>query len=324
MSEAKPKVLVIEDNDASASDYVRWLRADGYVVERASARKDGIEKAAQVSPEVILLDLQIPSAPDRADEDVQHGIATLEALLDVAPFRPVVVITAHSRDREIMRRVLQQNRGGAFVFKDADDLEREMLKAVVVALKSPAYRMSKTVAEFRALVDRNEKEDEYRKFIHRHWDVILGPEYKSCESPYEISRGMKVDLLAVRQDGFADLWELKRPSDSIFSDYNGLMHHSVECARAIGQIMQYHDAAAREPRQGLLHHDMRRGVSMELHRPRSYVVIGRYRDARERERLRLENSFLAGLAILTYDDLIERAEQLLGFLSRYRNGEDHG
>jgi hypothetical protein len=42
----------------------------------------------------------------------------------------------------------------------------------------------------------------------------------------------------------------------------------------------------------------------------------------EHERLRLENGFLAGLTILTYDDLIERAEQYLAFLVRYRNGDD--
>jgi len=52
------------------------------------------------------------------------------------------------------------------------------------------------------------------------------------------------------------------------------------------------------------------------------VVIGRYKDAAERERLRLENSFLAGITVLTYDDLIERAEQFLLFLQQYRNGHD--
>jgi CheY-like chemotaxis protein len=316
------KILVVEDNDASASDYVRLLRAQRFTVQRASAASDAVEKAAAFSPDVILLDLQIPSEPGRADENVEHGFRTLDALLTAAPFRPVVVVTAHSRDRELTRRVLQRTHGGAFVFKDADDLEFEMLKAVAVALANPAYRMSKTVAELRVRVERNEDEDAYRKFIHRHWDVILGPEYVDCKSPYEISRGAEIDLLAIRQDGFADLWELKRPSDPIFKRYNQWMHHSVECARAIGQIMQYYDAAEREPRPGLLHYDARRGVSMELHRPRGFVVIGRYENAAERERLRLENSFLAGLTILTYDDLIERAEQLLGFLQRYRNGDD--
>jgi len=62
-------------------------------------------------------------------------------------------------------------------------------------------------------------------------------------------------------------------------------------------------------------------VDMELHRPRGFVVIGRTKNAAERERLRLENSFLAGISILTYDDLVERAEHLLTFLQRYRNGD---
>jgi hypothetical protein len=86
--------------------------------------------------------------------------------------------------------------------------------------------------------------------------------------------------------------------------------------------MEYYDAAEKEPRPGRLHYDARRGVSVELQRPRGFVVIGRYTDDAQRERLRLENSFFAGLTILTYDDLIERAEQFLGFLQRYRNGDD--
>jgi CheY-like chemotaxis protein len=322
MSAEKTRVLVVEDNDASAGDYVRWLKAAKHIVERASAGSDGVARAASFKPDVVLLDLQIPSEPGRADEDVRHGLHALDALLHEAAFRPVVVATAHSRDRELMRQVMQRNRGGGFLFKDAEDLERELLQAIAIALASPAYKMSKTVAEFRRLVDQNEKEDVYRTFIHRHWDVILGPEYKDCRSPYEISRGAMIDLLAIRHDGFPDLWELKRPDDPVFTHYNQWLHHSVECARAIGQLMQYYDAAMREPQAGKLHFDARRGLSVELHRPRGFVVIGRYKDEAERERLRLENGFLAGLTILTYDDLIERAEQFLSFLQRYRNGDE--
>jgi CheY-like chemotaxis protein len=324
MSTEKSRVLVIEDNDASAGDYVRWLKAAKYVVERAAAASDGVAGAAGFHPDVIILDLQIPSEPGRADEDVKHGFRALDDLLQAEPFRPVVIATAHSRDRELMRQAMQRNRGGGFLFKDADDLERSLLESVAVALAGPAYKMSKTVAELRRLVDSNDREDVYRKFIHKHWDVILGPEYRDCKSPYEISRGAEIDLLAIRQDGFPDLWELKRPGDPVFTHYNQWLHHSVECARAIGQLMQYYDAAMREPLPGKMHYDARRGVSVELHRPRGFVVIGRYKDPVERERLRLENGFLAGLTILTYDDLIERAEQFLSFLQRHRNGDDGG
>jgi CheY-like chemotaxis protein len=315
------RVLVVEDNDSSAGDYRRWLEAARFVTERASAASEALVKAEQFRPDVVLLDLQLPSEPGQADEDVEHGLSTLSRLLDAEPFRPIVVVTAHSRDRDLMRRVFQRTHGGQFVFKDAEELERELLKAVDVALASPAFRMSRTVAEFKQLLEQKQEEDAYRKFIHKHWEVFLGPEYREVQSPYPITRGGNIDLLAIRHDGFPDLWELKRPDDPVFKEYNQWLHHSLECSRAIGQLMEYYDAAQREPRPGLRHYDARRGVDMELHRPRGFVVIGRTKNAQERERLRLENSFLAGISILTYDDLVERAKHLLTFLQRYRNGD---
>ena len=171
MSDSKgPRVLVVEDTDASAEDYLRWLRAAGFVTERAAAASDAVTKAAEFQPDVVLLDMQIPSAPGRADESVEHGLRTLDELIAVSPFRPIAVITAHSRDRELTRRVLQRTHGGQFVFKDATDLERELLRAVDVALASPAYRMSKTVAELKQLLERKEDEETYRRFISRHWE----------------------------------------------------------------------------------------------------------------------------------------------------------
>jgi CheY-like chemotaxis protein len=317
---SRKRILVIEDDDASAGDYVRWLREADYAAERASARADGLDKARQDAPDAILLDLQIPSAPGRADEHVSHGLATLDDLLHEDPFRPIVIISAHSGNRALTREVLQRTRGGQFVFKDADDLERELLRAVDIALASPAYRMSLTVREFRALVEQERPEDEYRRFLAQHWQALLGPEYRECRSPYTISRGAEIDILAIRHDGFPDLWELKRPGDPLLCDYNKWKHHSPECARALGQLMHYCDLAEKEPPWGN-NYDMRRGVSMQLHRPRGIVVIGRYRDDAERERLRLENRFLAGLTIMTYDDLVERAESFLRFLQQYRNGD---
>ena len=197
MTESKSaRVLIVEDNDASAGDYRRWLDGARLVTERASAASEALVKAEQFGPDVVLLDLQIPSEPGLANEDVEHGLSTLSRLLDAEPFRPIVVVTAHSRDRELMRRVFQRTHGGQFVFKDSEDLERELLKAVDVALASPAFRMSRTVAEFKELLEQKQDEDVYRKFIHKHWEVFLGPEYRDVQSPYPITRGGNIDLLA--------------------------------------------------------------------------------------------------------------------------------
>jgi CheY-like chemotaxis protein len=314
------KVLLVEDTQATADDYLRVLQQRGFATEHAISAKDALEKAAAFQPEVVVLDLQIPSEPNAVDESVEHGFQTLDALLKEDPFRPICIVTAHS-DREIVRRAMSRTHGGPFIFKDDPDLRRALPRAVDVALASPARTMSKVVREFRALVERNERENVYRRFIHQHWKVILGPEYRDVKSPYSITRGGEIDLLAVRWDGFSDLWELKRPGDPVFKDYNGWLHHSEECARAIGQLMSYYDAAEKEL-PNPLGYEGRRGHSIQLHRPRGFVVIGRYGSATERERLRLENSFLAGLTVLTYDDLIERAEQFLLFLQSYRNGDE--
>jgi hypothetical protein len=102
--------------------------------------------------------------------------------------------------------------------------------------------------------------------------------------------------------------------------YNQWLGHSADCAAALGQLLEYYDLAEREDGTGRRSYAARRGIDVRLHRPRGFVVIGRYRSDQERERLRLENSFLAGISILTYDDVIERAEELLHFLSLHRNG----
>jgi hypothetical protein len=50
------------------------------------------------------------------------------------------------------------------------------------------------------------------------------------------------------------------------------------------------------------------------------VVIGRSGSQRERDRLALDNSFMAGITLMTYDDLVEEARQVLLFLRDFRNG----
>ena len=318
----KIRLLVVEDNDASASDYVRALEEAGYHVERASAKSDAVELASR-RPEVVLLDLQLPSSPGRSDENVQHGLDVLEALVSADPFQPIVVMTAHSNNRELMRGVLQRNRGGQFVFKDADNLEAGLLAAVAVALADPAYTMSRSVRQFRAMLDEERSEDDYRKFIATHWRALLGPEYKDCRSPYEVSRGAEVDLFAVRHDDFPDLWELKRPRDAMFRKYNDWYFQSEATAKAFGQMVDYCDLVRRDS-QVKRSYEARKGLgTVELSRPRGFVVIGRYTGdpderKRQRDRVRLENSYYAGLTLMTYDDLVERAEQFLGFLHGYR------
>lgn len=324
MSDRQAKrVLIVEDDETNAEAAVEWLREQHYEVERASAVEDGLAAAERFQPDVVVLDLQIPSRPGRVDEHTDHGLRALDALLHAEPFRPVVVATAHSRNRELMRQVMQRNRGGHFLFKDDEDLRAAVLRAVAVALESPAYVAQSTVRAFEDLIARNPREEEIRLFLRKNWRVLLGPRYRECHSPYEVDRGVKVDLLFVRHDGFPDIWELKRPDQQVFKEYGDRLHHSEECARAIGQLMEYIDLAEKQT-GGQVSYEVRKNLRMSLHRPRGFVVIGRTGSQRERDRLALDNSFMAGITLMTYDDLVEEARQVLLFLRDYRNGSGEG
>jgi len=313
------RILLVEDDDENAEAYTGWLKGQRYDVARAAAVEDAIQTAEGFRPDVVVLDLQIPSKPGRADEHTDNGLRVLEELLKADPFRPIVVASAHSKNRELMRQVMQRNRGGHFIFKDDKDLRAALLKAAGVALESPAYVARSAVRAFEALIERNPKEDEIRLFLQKNWRIILGPRYSACYSPYEIDRGLKVDLLFLRHDSFPDLWELKRPDQPVFQAYNERLHHSTECARAVGQLMEYIDLAEKQT-GGELSYEARKGFRGSLHRPRGVVVIGRMANKRERDRLALDNSFMAGITILTYDDLLDGAREILTFLRDYRNG----
>jgi CheY-like chemotaxis protein len=317
------RVLLVEDDDENAEAYADWLKAQGYGVARAASAEDGVRVAEGFRPDVVLLDLQLPSKPGRADEHTDHGFRVLDELLRADPFRPIVVASAHSKDRELMRQVMQRNRGGHFVFKDDRDLRAALLKAVAVALESPAYVASSAVRAFEALVERNPREEELHAFLKKNWRTILGPRYRECRSKYPLAPDLNVDLLFFRHDGFPDLWELKRPDQPVFQRYNERLHHSTECARAVGQLMEYMDLAEKQT-GGELSYEARRGVRGSLHRPRGFVVIGRRKNKQEQDRLALDNSFMAGITILTYDDLLEGAREILTFLRDYRNGSAEG
>ncbi len=321
----RTRLLLVEDNAQSAGLYRRFL-ADTCDVTWAKALEDGRRLAEAENPEVVVLDLQIPSEPDAADEDTRHGLRLLDRILELDPFRPIVVLTAH-HDRSLMRQVLQRTRGGQFVFKDDDEIERALLGAIATAVGGTAWQMAKTVRVFKGLVGENRPEDDYRRFMFEHWRVLLGPGYVDCRSPYEIARGAEIDLLGVRADGYTDLWELKRPDQAIFRTYNQWLHYSLDCAKAQGQLMEYIRLAMAEPSGHPRGVDRRRGLIAHTHRPRGFVVIGRYSQdadeaAKQRDWLHMSNSFLAGLQVLTYDDVVEQAEQLVEFVRDARNG--HG
>ena len=90
-----PKVLVVEDNEMNRDMLTRRLQRRGYEVITSEDGEDGLKKARSDSPDIILMDMDLP---------VLDGWAATRELKASPETRsiPVIALTAHAMagDRE--------------------------------------------------------------------------------------------------------------------------------------------------------------------------------------------------------------------------------
>ena len=86
MAEHKEKILVIEDDEYSRDALAHLLAAEGYEAQSASDGESGLEKAREMRPDVIVLDLNLPGI---------DGKQVIQMLRNDGPLRgvPILVVT---------------------------------------------------------------------------------------------------------------------------------------------------------------------------------------------------------------------------------------
>lgn len=86
MNNQNVKILVIEDDEYSRDALAHLLVAEGYQAQSASDGETGLEKAQEMQPDVIVLDLNLPGI---------DGKQVIEKLRGDGPLRdvPILVIT---------------------------------------------------------------------------------------------------------------------------------------------------------------------------------------------------------------------------------------
>ena len=90
-----PRILLVEDNELNRDMLSRRLAKRGYEIESAVDGGEGVEKARNGAPDLILMDMSLP---------VMNGWDATRALKanDATRAIPVIALTAHamSGDRE--------------------------------------------------------------------------------------------------------------------------------------------------------------------------------------------------------------------------------
>ena len=106
MSEAKPCLLIIED-DEGLQRQLRWAY-DDYEVVSAMDRASAIDALRHHEPAVVTLDLGLPPDADGTSE----GFATLAEILALKPDTKVIVASGHGARESALRAIA----GGAYDF----------------------------------------------------------------------------------------------------------------------------------------------------------------------------------------------------------------
>jgi DNA-binding response OmpR family regulator len=86
-----PSILVIEDEPDLREGLKHNLELEGYTVDTAADGKEGLRKATDGTPTLILLDLMLPGIP---------GVELLRQLRLAGKATPVIIVSAKGQDRD--------------------------------------------------------------------------------------------------------------------------------------------------------------------------------------------------------------------------------
>lgn len=176
-----------------------------------------------------------------------------------------------------------------------------------------------SIKEHDSLADyvAGQPEKVFQKWIEKNiW--TLGIDYIKKHSARQIGINSESDLIMETTDGFIDLVELKRPKFDLFSfdESHKSYYPSKELAKVIGQCMQY--LKVLDDYRLILEKQHK----FKLLRPRIKIIVGRTHKFIDEqfEALRMLNSILNHIQVISYDYLYQCGENIISYYIRQDNG----
>lgn len=185
-------------------------------------------------------------------------------------------------------------------------VQESTLKNLFASVKH--VKNKKALIKLEQLIKDTVNEAAFQEWINDNtW--VFGTEYIKKFDTRTIGIHSQADFIVESLDGFTDLIELKKPDVKLFE--NDLSHScyypSKDLAQVLGQAIHY--IKIMEDHRSVL----KEGDDLEVLKPRIKVVIGRSStlNFEEKKTLRLLNSTLHGIEIITYDEILTRAKKII-------------
>jgi two-component system, OmpR family, alkaline phosphatase synthesis response regulator PhoP len=126
---SRGRVLVVDDEPDLVRVLEFGLRASGYTVESASDGQEGLKKAREIKPDVILLDLMLPKLDG-------YKVCRLLKFDDRFKHIPIIILSARTQEGD--QTLALEMGANRFVTKPYDFTE--ILGYIETLLKSPSVR----------------------------------------------------------------------------------------------------------------------------------------------------------------------------------------
>jgi len=191
------RILVVDDDRAVRESLERALRLEGYDVELAAGGREALERAAQSSPDAIVLDVMMPQvdglevcrrlrgAADKtpvlmltARDAVSDRVAGLDAGADDYVVKPFALEELFARLRALLRRASPELDGELLRFSDLtlDPVAHEVRRG------DRLVELTRTEFLLLELFMRHPRQVLTRPIIFEHvWGYDFGPESNSLE-----------------------------------------------------------------------------------------------------------------------------------------------
>src|SRR5712692_11494336 len=122
MTTAQRRILIIDDERPILFTLEALLGRYGYQVETSGTASHGLRLLKTKSPDLVLLDLQLPDA---------EGLQTLDNIKAEAPGTQVIILTAH----DTLNNAIESIKRGAYHFISKPYAPEELLSLVEKALE---------------------------------------------------------------------------------------------------------------------------------------------------------------------------------------------
>ncbi len=315
-------VLGVSKSGLKTCCEVTFIEKDGKYTPRLSFSIRDVDN--DIQKEEVTLDEETKSIKSRVSLDQQHqnlwdliNFIRSAKNVDVPKER---LVTVSVEDLDILKKVAHHKDfvGEVLrIFSSPDDQDilldasRDDVEDLLASVKHA--RNKKALMEVNELVSNDTSSEKTLENWIKENEWVFGIEYLRKMDTTKIGLHSDTDFLVESLDGFIDLIELKKANVKLFNWDNShkCYYPTFDLSYVLGQTVHYIDRME-EYRHQLLDED-----GLNVLKPRAKIVIGRSEDMDEKERaaLRRFNDTLHNIEILTYTEIIQRAEKIVAHCS---------